>query len=80
MEANLKIFKKFIVIDADNEIPMSFDGDQFCYCTNDSWQDDHFPVRLYSYKRAKELIRRSNSYRIKNKMSPNNFKLMPVKI
>jgi len=75
---NLKMFKKFIVI---GELgPMAWDKDQFCYCSKEGWQDDHFPLRLYSYKRAKELIRKSNANRTKWKMEPNSFKLMPVKI
>jgi hypothetical protein len=79
MKQNLKKFKKFIICDADYGIPMSFSGEQLCFCTHEGWDDNDFPVKLYSYRRAKQLIKVSIDFRESNGFSPGNYVLFPVK-
>lgn len=77
-KSNINDFSRFIVVDEDNK-PMAWDKDQFCYCTNSHWQDDHFPIRTYSKKYAMELIKRSIAFRKKNKfVDLGDYLLMPV--
>jgi len=72
-------YKKFIVVDGDHK-PMSFSGGQFCYCTSSYWQDTHFPVKTYSFRKANELITRSQMYRKRNgwPLPGDKYLLMPV--
>jgi hypothetical protein len=74
----LSDYKKFIVISSDSHMPMTFDGDQFCYCSNSNWQDEHWPVKLYSMRRAKALIKKSVATRRKIRDTETNYLLVPV--
>lgn len=72
-----KEFTHVIVVDEDNR-PMSWGGDQLCYCTNDRWQDEHHPVKIYTKATAKKLIAKTISFRTQNRMEPGNYRTMPV--
>lgn len=71
-------YKKFIVVDEDDR-PMAFDGDQLCFCHTEDWQDDAWPVRIYSKETARRYIKKSIEFRKKNGFSDGQYKLMPVK-
>lgn len=73
---NFKNYKKYIVVDEDNR-PMTFEVNQFCYCTNHQGRNP-FPVNLYSYEEAMELIKKTIEYRTKNEFSIGTYNLMPV--
>lgn len=77
-KSNIDRYKRFIVVDESN-VPMSFDGDQFAYCTSSWWQDTQWPLRIYSKRKAMELIEKSNEYRRANKFGAVPHRLMPVK-
>ena len=72
-------YTKFICVD-ENDRPMSWDGDQFCYCTSSHWQDTHWPIQIYSRRKAWELIQRTIKYRKENKFSIQDYRVMPVVI
>lgn len=74
---NLRAFKRFIVVEAETGKPMSFQDNQFCYCTSEVWEDWHWPVKTYSYNYAKKLIAKSIAYRKKRKFSVTNYLLVP---
>ena len=75
----LDSFKKFIVVDEDNAA-MSFDGDQFSYCTSSSWRDEQWPVEIYTKRKALELIAKTKKYRKECGFSTDgSYNLMPVK-
>lgn len=77
MKSDINKYKKFIIVD-DNNKPMSWEQNQLCYCTNNNWKDIHFPIKLYSKKRALELILKSNKWREKQGYSLNNYSIMPI--
>lgn len=73
-ESDILKYSKFIIVDKKCR-PMAWGGDQLCYCTSSHWQDTHFPLRVYSKKRAMELINKSKNYRKEN---TDKYYLMPV--
>lgn len=76
-----KNFKHCIITDAVGK-PMVWDeySKQLVYCTDEHWQDDHTPVRMYSKLRARQLINKTINNREKWKMSPGAYKLMPFEV
>lgn len=70
-------FTHFIIVDKDGK-PMAWNQDQLCYCTDQYWQDDHHPVRVYKKATAMKLIAKTIKFRIEGKMNPGVYKLMPV--
>lgn len=76
---NLRNFKRFIVVDESDGMPVAFDGDQFCYCSTERWKDTHWPVQTYSFDHAKKLIKKSAEYRKRMKYSEVTYLLMPIK-
>lgn len=67
--------RKYIVVN-ESGMPMTFDGDQFCYARFRN------PVQLYSKNEAHRLIRRTNSYRSKKlniDISGEKYRLIMVK-
>jgi hypothetical protein len=75
---NLKTYKKFIVVDREYGRPMAFQDHQFCYCTTEHWEDEHWPVIIYSYEEANELINRSKRYRKRKGFEVGEYLLVPV--
>ncbi len=78
MEKNLRNFKKFLVIDSQSQMVMAFDSGQFCYCTNETWEDDHHPARSYTYAEAKELIRKTKRNRKRRGFTIGEYLLVPI--
>lgn len=77
-KSDLSKYANVIVTDGNGK-PMSFSGGQFCYCTNSDWQDEQFPVRVYSKSQAKLLIKKSAKYREENNLSIDiSYKTIPV--
>ncbi len=76
-KSDLSKYKKFICVD-ENHHPMAWDGSQLCYCTSSYWQDEHWPVQLYSRRRAWELIQRTITYRKLHKWPIQDYRVMPV--
>lgn len=56
---------------------MAWSKDQLCYCTDEFWQDPHFPVRSYSPVTAAKHIRNTIANRMKQRMEPGKYKTMP---
>lgn len=75
---NYKRFKKYIVVD-ENYCPMSYDRNQFVYC-NTEQNRRPFPVKIYTLKQAKELIKKTCEWRAKQGFLMGNYYLMPIKI
>lgn len=73
----LENFGKVIVTDEDNR-PMRFDGEQFCYCTDSTWEDEHFALKVYRKLYANQLISKSRNFRKKNNFSITNYKMIPI--
>lgn len=73
---NYKRFKYYIVVDGDNK-PMAFDGNQFYYC-NTERANSPFPLKYYTEKKARELIRKSNDWRVKKGFQIDEMRLMPI--
>lgn len=69
-------YKKFLVVDESGKV-MAFSGGQFCYCTNESWQDEHFPAKAYSYSQATDLIRKTKRNRKRKGFDPGEYILVP---
>jgi hypothetical protein len=69
----------FIVVDEDKK-PMSFSDEQFCYCDDERWRDDMWPVQLYTKITALRLIEKSKAFREKNGYDETKYFLMPVNI
>lgn len=74
---NLKSFKRFVVVEKESGKPMSFQDDQFCYCTTSHWEDWHFPLKSYSYAHAQKLIDKSLAYRKRKKFPITEYLLVP---
>lgn len=73
---NFNNYKKYIVVDDDNR-PMTFVDDQFCYC-NTHHARQPLGVQTYTHKRATELIRKTVEFRIKRNFHVGEYSLMPV--
>lgn len=73
---NYKKYTHYIVVD-ENRNPMSFQDGQFVYCETDGFRNP-FPVKLYTFKEAKELIKKTITYRTNCNFSVGTYKLMPV--
>lgn len=73
---NYRNYTHYIVVDS-NRKPMSFHDNQFVYNESDRHRRP-FPVQLYTHKEAKDLIKKSTDYRLKNNFSPTKYMLMPV--
>lgn len=81
IKSDIHKYKKFIVVD-ENNVPMAWSEDQLCYCTTSDWQDEHFPLEIYSKKEAEKLIKKTIEFRKKLPLLVSNketYKLMPVK-
>jgi hypothetical protein len=76
-ERKLSYYQKFIVVSEDGR-PMAFSGEQFCYCTNEDWQDPQWPVQVYSRKDAEKLIEATVKYRQEQGFDVGRYLLMPV--
>lgn len=72
-------YTRFIITD-DREKPMAWDkgSQQLCYCDNEQWRDEPFPVSIYSKRQARRHIRKSKSNRKQWKMDVLNYLLFPV--
>jgi len=55
-------FDKVIITDEKHK-PMAWNGDQLCYCENEFWQDEAFPVKIYTKATAKKYIAKTKQYR-----------------
>jgi hypothetical protein len=75
---NLSKFKRFLVIDAEYRRVMAYDSGQFCYCTDERWEDEHHPARVYTYAEAKDLIRRTKRNRKRNGFTVGEYLLVPI--
>lgn len=74
-----KGFKKFIVVDRLFR-PMAWYRDQFYYCDTETWEDDIFPIKIYSESRARKLIEQHKKFRLKTfKEKDVKLFLMPIK-
>lgn len=81
---NYKRFKKYIVVDESGR-PMAYspfdkNGGQFCYCHTEKWRRP-YALEVYSLKKAKALIVKSNEWRKAKSFDTQDGKylLMPVK-
>lgn len=74
--AKRKEYPRVIVTD-ENGNPMAWSENQLCYCTDEYWQDAHFPVKSYLIATAKKHIRNTIAFRTKNKLKPGVYKTMP---
>ena len=71
--------KKVIITDEDNK-PMAWCRDQLCYCTDETWRDEHFPVKPYSIQTARRYIKKSIEFRTNAGFLVGGYRLMPIKI
>lgn len=78
-QIKLKYMERFIVTDEKGK-PMAWGGDQLCYCTDEYWQDEPFPIKTYSEQAARRYIKKSIAFRTENGFSDNYYKLMPITI
>ncbi len=73
---NIKRYKKYIVVNEDYK-PMTFQDEQFVF-NEIHLNRNPFPVVLYTYEKATELIKLTIEYRIKNNFTLGEYYLMPV--
>ena len=78
MKNDINKYTKFICVDGENR-PMSFEDNQLCYNTSSHWEDKHFPIKIYSKRKALQFIDKSIAYRTKMKFSIVVYRIMPVK-
>lgn len=73
---NHKRYKKYIVVNEFGR-PMTFLGDQFIYAETERRRS---PVALQSYthEEAKDLIKQTVEYKIKNNFSVGEYWLIPI--
>lgn len=74
--AKRKEYPRVIITDETGK-PMAWSQDQLCYCTDENWQDPHFPVRSYTVATAKKHIRNTIASRSGQNMEPGKYKTMP---
>lgn len=74
---NFNNYKYFLVVDVESGKPMAYDRGQFCYCTTEKWQDEHFPAKAYRYGEAVDLIRKTKRNRKRNGFEPGEYLLVP---
>lgn len=77
MAKKRKEYKHVIITDEKGK-PMAWSGDQLCYCTYSTWQDEHNPVTIYTIARAKRLIKKSIDFRNGAGFSISEYKTMPI--
>ena len=77
----LKEFTHCIIVD-ENDRPMtySFLDKQLCYCTNETWKDEHNFVEIYTIKEARKLINKTNKHRRLMGDGESLYRIMPVLI
>lgn len=78
---NYNRYKHYIVVNEDRQ-PMSFEkigknGGQFCFAQTDLARQPN-PVKLYTYKEAIELIRKTVEYRTSQGFEVGEYRLMPI--
>lgn len=77
-----KSYKYVIVADKD-ERPMAWGDEQLCYCDNERWEDDIFPIKVITKQTAEKQIKRSIVYRKGRRFEPmtkrEDYLLMPIK-
>jgi hypothetical protein len=75
---NYEHYKRYIVVDENNR-PMSFLKDQFCY-TDTEESRNPFSLQSYTLEKARELIKKTIEYRTANNyLSPDEqYILMPI--
>lgn len=76
MSKKRKEYSRVIITD-DTGKPMAWSGDQLCYCTDEFWQDPHFPVRTYAPTTAKKHIQNSTKFRRDGNFPLTRYKTMP---
>lgn len=79
--AKRKTYNRVIIVD-ENNAPMVWEraangSGQLVYCTDERWQDEYTPVRSYTMRTAKGLIKKTIENRTKWKMKPGNYRTMP---
>lgn len=70
-------YDKVICTDEDGKA-MAWGGEQLCYCTNNTWQDEHFPLKVYTKKHAQRLIARTQLFRKGAGFDVPQYRLVPV--
>lgn len=70
---------KYVIITDENGKPMAYsDADKkLCFCTDEFWEDEPWPVKCYTIAKARRLIEKSKAYRTKNRLSETLYKLIP---
>jgi len=73
---------KYCIVTDEKYKPMSYcdqyGNKQLCYCDNETWKDDVWPLKIVTVAQAKEQIKKSNQWRKKQGMSISKYLLMPV--
>jgi hypothetical protein len=76
-----KNYRHVIVTDEKGK-PMAFSENdkQLVYCNYSDWQDEYWPVRFYTIKKAQSLIKKSTQFRQKGNYPPAQYRTMPIDI
>lgn len=74
---NYKRYKKYIIVDAKNYRPMVFQDDQFVYAETERSRQP-FALKIYTYNKARKLIKQSTEFRNKNNFIFTQYILMPI--
>jgi hypothetical protein len=73
-------FKKFLITDEKGALMAWSEQGQLCYVTNESWIDAPFPARAYSYQMAVKHIETTQNNRLRWKMEPGIYKIVPFAV
>lgn len=71
--------KYYIIVDENNK-PMSWGGEQLCYCDNETWQDTPHLLKMYTEGFARGLIQKSIQFSKKNNGEVGTYRLMEIKL